>query len=320
MADPSTDAPQAAADGPAPVNRHGRALAIGGLTLAVVLGVAFGQVTGSLSDTATGARDVGPGARTTAPGPGSGSEVPAPPSSLPPSSLSATGTSAPLRAAAAQPTTTTTTTTTVPPASGRAAGERGEGDGAGYVVPRGVRLGPGWRGAAVRELQERLAELGYWLGEPDGTYGEPTRQAVLAFQKAEGLDARDGLADTEVGRRLAAASFDWGRSRIGTVVEIDRDRQLLMVVEDGAVRWTLNAATGLLPRGRYTVEREIDGHYDAPAGAIHRPKYFDGPVAIQGTGPAPAPPAQGCGCVSDAAMDFLWSTGTIRVGTPVLVY
>ena len=40
-------------------------------------------------------------------------------------------------------------------------------------------------------LQQRLAELGYWLGEPDGTYGGLTTQAVLALQGVAGID-RDG--------------------------------------------------------------------------------------------------------------------------------
>ena len=48
-------------------------------------------------------------------------------------------------------------------------------------------------GPAVEELQQRLSALGYWLGDVDGHYGELTRQAVMAFQKAEGLD-RDGVA------------------------------------------------------------------------------------------------------------------------------
>src|SRR5690606_3524543 len=51
----------------------------------------------------------------------------------------------------------------------------------------------GESGDSVLALQERLVELGYWLGEPDGTYGQLARQAVMAFQKVEGL-GRDGVA------------------------------------------------------------------------------------------------------------------------------
>src|SRR4051794_23483080 len=60
-------------------------------------------------------------------------------------------------------TTTSTSTTTVPPTM--------------------AALRPGDQGAAVRDLQGRLRDLGYWLGEPDGAYKLLTTQAVTAFQK-----------------------------------------------------------------------------------------------------------------------------------------
>jgi putative peptidoglycan binding protein/L,D-transpeptidase-like protein len=294
---------------PVPDDRRGRALAIGGLALAITLGVAFGQVTGSLSDVATGARDVSPGAGGDTGGGGRPGVVEPPPTSVPPPTESSTTTTAAVVTTA----TTAVTTATAIATSDAARDPR-------LLVSAGGTLAPGRRGLAVRALQTRLDELGYWPGPVNGRYTELTRQAVLAFQKAEDLDGRDGVADAQVRERLAAASFGWGRSRSGTVVEIDRDRQLLLVVEDGAVRWTFHVATGPLPRGRYRVEREIDAHYEAPRGTIHRPKYFDGTVAVVGTGGAPAPPAEGCGCLSDAAMDFLWSTRSVRVGTAVLVY
>jgi Putative peptidoglycan binding domain len=289
---------------PPPENRHGRALAIGGVVLAVLLGVAFGQVTGSLSDVATGTRELDAGARASQTGAGRPGVVDPPPTSVPPPTESSSTTST-----TTTTTSTTTSTTTTEPSCA-----------ADLLVSGGGTLAPGRRGLAVRALQARLDELGYWPGPVDGVYSEPTRQAVLAFQKAEGLDRRDGVADADVRERLAEASFGWGRSRTGTAVEIDRDRQLLLVVEDGAVRWTFHTATGPLARGRYRVEREIDAHYDAPRRTIHRPKYFNGTVTVHGTGVAPAPPAEGCGCLSDAAMDFLWSTGSVGADTPVLVY
>jgi peptidoglycan hydrolase-like protein with peptidoglycan-binding domain len=44
-------------------------------------------------------------------------------------------------------------------------------------------LRPGAKGAAVKDLQERLAALGYWNGKADGEFGSVTRQAVFALQK-----------------------------------------------------------------------------------------------------------------------------------------
>ena len=49
------------------------------------------------------------------------------------------------------------------------------------------------RGDQVKRLQERLIELGYLSGEADGAFGRQTYNAVIAFQKANGLTA-DGVA------------------------------------------------------------------------------------------------------------------------------
>ena len=48
-------------------------------------------------------------------------------------------------------------------------------------------------GVEVRQMQERLAALGYYTGEADGQFGAGTRAAVEAFQRQHGLDA-DGIA------------------------------------------------------------------------------------------------------------------------------
>lgn len=50
----------------------------------------------------------------------------------------------------------------------------------------------GSRGDDVKRLQENLNELGYNSGKPDGIFGNGTKNAVVAFQKAKGLSA-DGI-------------------------------------------------------------------------------------------------------------------------------
>ena len=59
----------------------------------------------------------------------------------------------------------------------------------------------GSQGEKVRKLQERLQALGYYEGEVDGQFGPGTRDAVIAFQKKNGLDA-DGLAGAETQKIL----------------------------------------------------------------------------------------------------------------------
>lgn len=196
-------------------------------------------------------------------------------------------------------------------------------------------LEPGEHGGSVSALQQRLGDLGYWLGAPDGTYGQLTRQAVMAFQKVAGL-GRDGVAGPATLAALDAASRPAPRDPTGTHVEIDLARQVLLVVDGGQTRWVLNTSTGSgeayaapgggtavarTPVGSFTIERQIDGVRDAPLGRLYRPKYFKGGIAIHGAGQIPARPAShGCARLTNAAMDLLWSSGVTPIGTPVLVY
>jgi peptidoglycan hydrolase-like protein with peptidoglycan-binding domain len=190
-------------------------------------------------------------------------------------------------------------------------------------------------GPAVLEVQQRLSGLGFWLGEIDGHYGQLTRQAVMAFQKAEGL-TRDGVAGPRTRQHLPVASRPQPRIPEGDRIEVDLERQLLLVVRGGQVRWAFNTSTGngeaydrpsggtgiaRTPRGEFEIERQIDGIREAELGVLYRPKYFRGGVAVHGSGSIPAQPAShGCVRLSNAAMDLLWSSGVAPVGTEVTVY
>ncbi len=65
-------------------------------------------------------------------------------------------------------------------------------------------LRTGSKGQAVTDLQSRLKTLGYYSGEIDGRFGSGTKDAVIAFQKRNGLDA-DGIAGTETRSLLFSA-------------------------------------------------------------------------------------------------------------------
>lgn len=57
-------------------------------------------------------------------------------------------------------------------------------------------LEPGDKGDEVREIQNNLIDQNLLYGEPDGVYGEYTREAVKTFQKEMDLEA-DGIVDQE---------------------------------------------------------------------------------------------------------------------------
>ncbi len=65
-------------------------------------------------------------------------------------------------------------------------------------------LKQGMRGTAVRQMQQRLVELGY-LENADGVYGPKTYNAVTAFQKRNGLSA-DGIAGSKTQNKLYSSS------------------------------------------------------------------------------------------------------------------
>ena len=86
-----------------------------------------------------------------------------------------------------------------PPAATSPAEPRPEPSGPSTTTPRtltlptDVVLHRGNTGENVRALQEALTELGYAPGPVDGIFGPATEQAVIDFQKDEGLVA-DGVA------------------------------------------------------------------------------------------------------------------------------
>lgn len=69
----------------------------------------------------------------------------------------------------------------------------------------GMKLQSGSEGAAVRALQKRLRALGYLTESADGSYGEKTRAAVIAFQTGNGLKV-DGIAGTDTLNAIYAST------------------------------------------------------------------------------------------------------------------
>lgn len=210
------------------------------------------------------------------------------------------------------PTTTvvpTTSTTTVPPTTAPPA-------------PEPTSLRPGAEGPEVAALQARLVELGFFLPQADGRYGSVTGQAVMAFQKSVGI-GRDGIAGPNTMDALETAAPVQAREA-GDHIEVDLERQLMLVVKDGRTL-VLNTSTGRrgwrTPPGRFTITRQIDGMRHAPLGDLYRPKYFNGGIALHGSPSIPGHPAShGCTRLHDAAVDHIWAADLAPIGTPVWVY
>lgn len=201
---------------------------------------------------------------------------------------------------------------------------------------RKIAMSNGDSGAEVRQVQQRLIDLGYWLGTPDGTFGSLTVQAIMAFQKYEGLNP-SGTADAVTQERLAHAQRPVPANAGGYHIEIDKSRQILMLAQDGTTLWTFNASTGsevpyneeggsgsaITPVGTFQVCREVNGKREADLGTLWRPKYFHcgRGIAVHGATSVPNYPAShGCVRVTYAAMDFIWANNYMPIGSTVQVY
>jgi len=219
---------------------------------------------------------------------------------------------------------------------------------AGPPAPEGLPFAPSKRGDSgpqVQALQTYLTFSSFWLGEPGGSYGQLTQQAVMAFQKYVGLPA-SGAADAATIAALVqfhdSGQWPQARSTGGNLVEVDKTKQLLFIIRDGRVLLTINTSTGTertftefseqlqkmitdvahTYEGVLRVYRQVsDGWVKGELGQIYRPKYVKGGVAIHGSPSIPNYPAShGCIRVSTAFMDTVWAYDLIPFGSTVWVY
>jgi hypothetical protein len=205
----------------------------------------------------------------------------------------------------------------------------------GAGVERVVRiLSMGSSGPDVLALQNKLVSLGYWL-PADGTFGPLMQQAVWAFEKVQGL-ARDGVFGADDWTALSSAGRPQARGDAGDGVEIDKTRQILMIVRNKQAFWTFNTSTGTegpyvyngvtyiahTPEGIFHVISQFDGLQNGHLGPLYRPKYFTtAGHAFHGSPSIPPYPAShGCSRLSNDAINYIWNNNLAPLGTTVYVY
>ncbi|MDQ1396853.1 MAG: hypothetical protein QOG64_2112, partial [Acidimicrobiaceae bacterium] len=218
-----------------------------------------------------------------------------------------------------------------------AVGIAGTPDGGGYWIVHGDRLITkiSDSGDRVRQIQQRLLDLGYWIPGVDGAYGDTTRQAVYAFQKLNNLPI-NGQVDEPTTRSLERAVRPTPSSASGDLVEVDKTHQVLYVVRAGRAQWVFNTSTGTerpytfegrqyiahTPTGNFTVQRVVDGYDNGPLGQLYRPRYFTSAGhALHGyTSVPPYPASHGCVRLSNPGIDFIWGNNLAPIGSTVFVY
>ena len=192
-------------------------------------------------------------------------------------------------------------------------------------LPSGVgvaKLRRSSEGEEVAWLEQRLADLSYRPGPVDGVFDSRTRDAVIAFQKWEGLD-RDGIVGEDVWWRMLEAERPVPRfAEEGAWIEVDKKRQVLLYCVDGVVERTLPVSTGnasigmVTPSGVFHITRE-----NTHERLRYKPLYLRsyGVLAIHGYKNVPTFPASH-GCVRTTKRDMDELHNLIPVGTMVRVY
>ena len=212
-------------------------------------------------------------------------------------------------------------------------------------IPAIAPLAPsrvGQNSPQVAALEQRLLQLGFWLDAADGHYTSVTAQAVMAYQKDQGLKRTGNADQATVGRLSQAQNHVISHAVVGNLIEVDKSKQLLYVVRNGQVMWAINTSTGsgqrysatskitgkdasgvaVTPNGMHTVYRQQpNGWHSGDLGSIYRPKYFAGGAAIHGFNRIPAYPAShGCVRVSTAFMDYVWAANLVPLKSTVWVH
>ena len=187
-------------------------------------------------------------------------------------------------------------------------------------------------GVQIKEAERLLSEQGFWTGPIDGVFDAGSQTALIAFQKWHGRGVTGKLTIEELDAIRANAS-PHAREIGYEHVEVDLDRQVLMLVnDDGGVR-VLPVSTGnnqtfmdegqesvaYTPRGRFLVYYKETGWKSGSLGRTYYANFISGGVAIHGSRSVPNEPASH-GCIRVPMFAAREVSRLLKLGTIVLVY
>jgi len=194
----------------------------------------------------------------------------------------------------------------------------------------------------VAIAQQRLLSLGFWLSAADGNFGLTTQQAVMAYQKWNGM-TRSAKLDAATAQRLSFPNCPPTQGLPGNdLLEVDKGRQLAFFVKGGKLQWVVNTSTGggyyyeavdenngnpisdyaITTNGTFHIYRVSDEPaYKGSLGTLYRPRFIVGGIAMHGYPSVPNYPAShGCVRVSNAAMDMVWAQNLLPIGQTVIIH
>jgi hypothetical protein len=190
------------------------------------------------------------------------------------------------------------------------------------VAVRAKTLSVGARGPYVRGMLTALQRLRFRVPNLGTAFTAQVKDSVMAFQKAYRLP-RTYVFNTACWRKLDGAKLIKARySSPSTHIEVDKGRQILMIVKGGKP-WGIIAvstgATGNTPEGRFRVQQKHPYTSSGFGGTLVRTMGFLGDFAIHGWVDVPPYPASH-GCVREPIWACYWTYDNSWVGETVYVY
>ena len=179
-------------------------------------------------------------------------------------------------------------------------------------------------GSEVGLVQQRLDEIGFNAGTPNGTFDTHTQFAVYTLQKAFGLPVTGAVGPAELAvldaRNRPAVMRPDITAATGDHVEISIARQLLQVVRNGTVQVAIHTSTGKPSTPTVLgLFRILDHRPGFNAERMYMTMHFKGGFAIHGYDPVPTYAAShGCSRVSYPDAELLYSI--VPNGMPVIVW
>lgn len=190
------------------------------------------------------------------------------------------------------------------------------------VVTRGERLAVGSGGQQVKGMLTALRRLQICVPSIGTTFTTSTKDAVMAFQKAYGLPRTYVFSDRDWRKLDKAKTLKPKYKSPSTHIEVDKGRQILMVVKNGSIAGLIcvsTGATGNTPEGAFHVQQKHPYTSSGFGGTLYRTIGFLGDFAIHGWVPVPPYPASH-GCVREPMWVANWVYNQSFVGERVYVY
>jgi hypothetical protein len=190
------------------------------------------------------------------------------------------------------------------------------------VSVRARTLAAGSSGPYVKGMLTALQRLAFRVPGVGYNFTGQVKDSVMAFQKAYGL-SRTYVFNTACWRKIDGAKLIKPRHATpSTHVEVDKGRQILMVVKGGkpvGIICVSTGASGNTPEGTFHIQQKHPFTTSGYGGILVRTMGFVGNFAIHGYSPVPPYPASH-GCVREPIWACYWVYDNSFVGETLYIY